>query len=438
MSASLSPRALLTDEERRALLEPDVPACGDPIPVLLLLSRAEEERFAAAFLRRRGADVVAAPDAYAALDLFRVRPFRVFLCAADAVPSAPSWYASRVRGASPDVRIAWVCEADVEQGALPGRIVGRPLTEPVLQELWEAFERRPGTEVRRGSGPAAAPSVGGEAGVGVPASARRSPDLLAAVEALLESRAKGGDLRDALASWALRDAAVGALLEVQEDAEDWRLRVHALASDDRPGLARRLLEHWGEAGGAAEPVAAGPFWVFPLPEPPGARFALFHEGAADAREGLERLRTLMGLVDRVASAIPRAETSGRDRFRSLLESRMGAARRRDARLGLLVFRPGPGESPEQFCRVLRTVLRGGDWVESMAGRVYAVLEETDKGTFDALGERLRNLPGVDRASMVALGWNPAEGDAARLLERAERILAEGGAGETLGGLSSSS
>jgi hypothetical protein len=143
----------------------------------------------------------------------------------------------------------------------------------------------------------------------------------------------------------------------------------------------------------------------------------------------------MGLVDRVASAIPRAEASGRDRFRSLLESRMGAARRRDARLGLLVFRPGPGESPEQLCHVLRTLLRGGDWVESMGGRVYAVLEETDKGTFDALGERLRNLPGVDRARVVALGWNPAEGDASRLLERADRILAEGGVGEALRGLS---
>jgi hypothetical protein len=406
--------------------------------VLLLLPRPEEERFAAAFLRRRGADVVVAPDAYAALDLFRVRPFRVFLCAADAVPSAPSWYASRVRGARPDVRIAWVCEAGDEQRALPGRIVGRPLTESVLQELWEELGWGPGPEVRRGSTPAATLSLGGEAGVGIPATTRGGPDLLAAVEALLESRAKGGDLRDALAAWALRDGGVGALLEVQEGAEDWRLRVHALPSDDRPGLARRLLEHWGEVGGTAEPVAAGPFWVFPLPDTPGARFALFYEGRWDAPAGLERLRTLMGLVDRVASGVPGAETSGRDRFRSLLESRMGAARRRDARLGLLVFRPAPGESPEQLCRVLRAVLRGGDWVESIAGRVYAVLEETDKGAFDALGERLRNLPGVDRARVVALGWNPAEGDASRLLERAERILAEGGAGEPLGGRSSSS
>ncbi len=435
MSASLSPRALLTDEERRALLGPDIPSGADPIPVLLLLPRPEEERFAAAFLRRRGADVVAAPDAYAALDLFRVRPFPVFLCAADAVPSAPSWYASRVRGASPDVRIAWVCEAGAERGALPGRTVRRPLTEPVLEELWEEVGRRPGTGVRPGSTPAAAPAPGGEAGVGVSTSVRSGPDLLAGVEAILESRAKGGDLRDALNAWALRDPAVRALLEVQEDAEDWRLRVQAPPSDDRPGLARRLLENWQEVGGAAEPAAAGPFWVFPLPQPPGARFALFHEGAADAPAGLERLRALMGLVDRVAAGVPSAEPAGRDRLRSLLESRMGAARRRDGRLGLLVLRPGPGESPEQLCRVLRAALRGGDWVERVGDRVYAVLEETDRGTFDALGERLRDLPGVHRARVVALGWNPAEGDAARLLERAERILTEGGAGEALGGLS---
>ena len=435
MSASPSPRALLTDEERRALLGPDLAATADPTPVLLLLPRSEEERFAADFLRRRGADVVAAPDAYAALDLFRVRPFRVFLCAADAVPSAPSWYASRVRGASPDVRIAWVREVGGEGGALPGRVVRRPLTEPVLQGLWEELGRRPGTESRQGSPPAAALSPEGEAGVDVPAPARSGPDLLAAVEALLEARAEGGDLRDALNAWALRDPAVRALLEVQEDAQDWRLRVRALPSDDRPRLARRLLERWREVGGAAKPVAAGPFWVFPLPDAPGARFALFHEGAAEAPAELERLRALMGLVDRAASVVPFAETAGRERFRSFLESRMGAARRRDGRLGLLVFRPGPGESPEQLCRVLRAALRGGDWVESMGGRAYAVLEETDKGTFDALGERLRNVPGVDRARVVALGWNPAEGDAAHLLERADRILTEGGAGEALGELS---
>ena len=88
-----------------------------------------------------------------------------------------------------------------------------------------------------------------------------------------------------LIAWALRDPAVRALLEVQEDAEDWRLRVQAPPSDDRPGLARRLLESWQEVGGAAEPAAAGPFWVFPLPQPPGARFGIGFALAAICPEG---------------------------------------------------------------------------------------------------------------------------------------------------------
>ncbi len=434
MSASVSPRALLTDEERRALLGPDVPAGGEPVRVLLLLPRLEEERFVAAFLRRRGADVVAAPDAYAALDLFRVRPFQAFLCAADAVPSAPSWYASRLRGASPDVRIAWICEAGAEGEALPGRIVRRPLTEPALEGAWEDLGRRPGIDARQGGSSAAALSVEGGAGAFVPATAGSGPDLLSAVEALLASRAEGGDLRDALSAWARRDPALRALIEVQESAEDWRLRVRGRAGIDGPGLARLLLDRWPEVSGAAEPAAVGSFWVFPLPGLPGARAALFHGGVADAPAGLERLRTLMGLVDRVASASSPAETAGRERFRSFLESRIGAARRRDGRLGLLVLRPGPGGSPEELCRVLRAVLRGGDWVERIGDRVYAVLEETDKGAFDALGGRLRDLPGVEWAKVVALGWNPAEGDADDLLGRAERILREGGAGEPFAGL----
>lgn len=334
------PRSLLTPEERRALLGSDDGSREGARGALLFLPRSDEEVLAAAFLGKRGYEVVAASNAYGALDLVRAGAFWIFLCDPGALPCAPSWYVSRLRSADPGVEVVWVRDAAAVLPP-PGRVLRRPMSEDDLALLWAGLGSAVGME---GRGPWEAGEEGPPKAARVPEPETRFPgipDPASEVASLLEPRADGGRGRSALES-------------------------------------RQRLD------------------------PEGSRFNT---------------------------------SPSRERFRAFLDSRMRAARRRKGRLGLLAFRAAAADSPEQLCRALRSALRGGDWVERLGDDVYAVLEEPGRSPLGSVGRRLRDLPGVDRAVVAALGWDPAEDAAARLLDRAERILSGEGPGEARRGAS---
>lgn len=216
------------------------------------------------------------------------------------------------------------------------------------------------------------------------------------------------------------------------------LRVRARASE--PGERRRvvllLFQHLDALEDPLDqPVAAGPFSVFPAGPAWDGCLALWHRDEEASRKLVDRLAPALPLLDRlVPSPAPRSETDARQRFVSLLSSRMRGAERRKGRLALLLMETVEGDDPGQVRNLLRSVLRGGDWVEEVGRRVYTILDEPDKRVFEALGARLRALPVIERLQVVALGWSPQEGNAEELVDRADRIMAEGQSGEILPGV----
>ena len=67
---------------------------------------------------------------------------------------------------------------------------------------------------------------------------------------------------------------------------------------------------------------------------------------------------------------------------------MSAADRGDGQLGVLLVEAPPGESPALLCRDLKSVLRGGDWIDVIGTRLYVILDHPGKGTLSAIGDRL--------------------------------------------------
>jgi hypothetical protein len=262
-------------------------------------------------------------------------------------------------------------------------------------------------------------------------------DPLLAVRSLLEAKVGGRDLEAGLRRWAECDSTIRGLVELQEGPEEWQLRVRAPERDEGRRMASLLLDQLGRsAKDLVEPVSLGPFSVFPISRELGSCLALWHHDEEAGREVLRKLQPLLPLIGMLPETTKPGEAeTGRERFVALLASRMRAAERTDGRLGVLLMGAAPGDTPLQVYQILRALLRGGDWIEIVGNCVYVILDQPGKKVFAALGQRLRQLPGVDRLQVVALGWNPTEGNAEKLVERAERILEEGGRGEVLPGVS---
>lgn len=437
-------RDVVTEDEIREVLSPLGESGGsDLAPVLLLAARPEDERWLAAFFEGRGVSVATANSSHLAFDLFRAHPYSAFVASRDALPSDPAAYLDRLRAVDGSIRFVVLQEAEEDPLPAPVRTVARPLSETSLDPV---FGFPPAT--RPASGPAVVKSAAPRprpvpdasdsgATTAPPTPARGSgprPEPLRAVQALLEARLNGRDFGEGLRRWATTDPAIHAWVEAREGAES-EFQVGGGDRDQRRRTLAAFLEHldgWDE--GSGEAAARGPFTLFPL-SPQGRRVAaLLHADSGAAEEALAGLRPFLPLIDMVTPP----ETSGdadaaRGRFVALLESRMRAAQRGAGRLGILVLEGASGDRPREMGQALRSLLRGGDWVEPVGRRVYAILDCPDGEVFHSLGERLQELPAADRMRVVALGWQPGDGEAGDLAARAERLLAEGSRGDLLPG-----
>ncbi len=435
------PGSVLTNEELRALLAPG-PAEGEE-PVLVLAPGAEDLAAIAARLRERGAAIVPAVNCFAALDLFRQRPYLGLVVFASALPPDVGWYLARLREADPGARVCVVRDAEGKT-QLPEGVpaVGPELGDGEWDRLFGCLGLSAPAEKREEGAVRPAPTRRGTdqapsaQTVERPPAEPRPPDPFLAFRALLEARLVGKPMTEGLLRWARQDPGVRGWVEQREEGGELRFRAAADPGEDRHRMLALLLGQVDAAGsGFAEPTAVGPFGVFPSPLDRGSWVAVWHRQAAEAQRmvlGLHSLAPLLAEVGNGGGAPPAADA--RERLTSLLGSRMRAAERREGRLGLLLFAPGSEEETSRLCKVLRALLRGGDWVEPIGERVYVLLEEPDRRVFPALGARLRELPGVERLRVVALGWTPLDGSAAHLLERAEQLLDSGEGGEGIPGL----
>jgi len=416
--------------------------------VLLLAARPEDAPPLAARFQEAGVPVRQALNCYAALDLLRAHPYRGLVVWASALPEDLSWYRSRLREIDPTLRLCivrdregrtpppdlpWVDPASGETSfrrllahlALPSRPDRSSAAAP-LREMERIQE-----EVPPGL-PASTSHVAVERTSAPPA---RQPDPFLAVSALLEARLAGEPPEEGLLRWALQDPGLRGWVRQEENGET-RLRASADPEEDRKSMVLLLLEQLAATEPAArEPASYGPFAVFPGTLAEGSWVAVWHRDEAAAERTIHALQPLIPLLRELAPGSPHIWGDGaRDRLASLLASRMRAAERRQGRLGLLLFEGGQAADATRLCKVLRALLRGGDWVEPIGSRAYVILEEPDQRVFAALGSRLRELPGIDRLRVVALGWTPLEGNAGELLDRAESILGSGGQGEGLPGV----
>ncbi len=435
---------VVSAEELAALLAGDAQT---PDPLLLLATRADDVEPVSAACRSLGVPLVVAAERFQALDLFRARPYAGFVAAGELLPPELGWYEGRLREVDAAIAVWIVCDPGGPRPDSDVPVLPRPLHVPSLTELWGGL--------RRGASPAApaAPDTGEgpppkqerqEPAADPPErTADRGEDLptalpLRALHSLLEARVAGRSGRQGLLAWAAREGALRGVAEVEERGGELRVRAHARQPDQRREMLLLLLQQLGDAGArSAEPFAAGSFTVFPAGREDAAELALWHRGAQEAAAFARELTAVLPLLDALEPKRA-ADPAGvsRDRFVELLASRMRGAERRNGRVAILLLETGPEDSPQRVCRTLRAVFRGGDWVEAVGRRVYVILDEPDRGVFQALGARLRDLPGIDRLRVVALGWNPLDGGAAELVGRAERILeGEGAGGEPLPGIS---
>jgi hypothetical protein len=441
------PASVLSGEELRALLSP-APGEGATDPVLLLAPQPEDASPLRARFQEAGVAVLGTVNCFSALDLLRARPCRGLVAWASALPADLTWYRSRVREIDPALRLCVV--QDREDRSLPADLprVGPALGEAAFQKLLDhlgvsASRPRVSAPAHHGAAPRASEPTPKQTREVSPSTAppqppeqrTSQPDPFLAVRALLEARLAGKSPEEGLLRWARQDPGLRGWVRQGEEKGEIRLRAAADPGGDRKSMVLVLLEQLAQGGPSLrEPVSFGPFAVFPHSLAKGSWVAVWHRDAAAAERTVRGLQAVIPLLRELAPVTPHAPGDrARDRLVSLLGTRMHAAERRQGRLGLLLFE-GRRDDAAQLCKVLRALLRGGDWVEPIGSRVYVILEEPDQRVFAALGSRLRELPGVDRLRLVALGWTPLEGDAGQLLERAEGILDSGGQGEGLPGV----
>ncbi len=406
------PAGVLSDDEIQALLGPG-PAPGAD-PVLVLCSDPAEVALLEDRLRASNRPAVTAADRYEALDLFRARPYAGVVAAAEVLPPDPDWYLDRFREVDPAVHIAVLHDPGAEPPAGAAVAVSRPLTRDKVDLL-----------VPPAGSPPPPPAPEEPAVPPGPAVPGRPPGL---VQALLEARVRGEGVAEALRRWADAAPEVLGWAEMENGGGEWRVRARAGGQHPRRLVLRLLQALDGRDGHIDGPLAVGPFSLFPE-QGPGRRYlALRLPDAGASRALVAGIGPLLPLLDRLAPASPRlGEGDARERFVALLGSRMRGVQRRRGRLALLVVEVPAGDEPGRVCSLLRSVLRGADWTESVGSRVYTILDEPDERVFAALGARLRTLPGIERFRVAALGWSPADGgDAAGLLARADRMLAAGG------------
>jgi hypothetical protein len=435
------PESVLTPEERRALLSPAPAAEG--YPVLVLAPGPDQLSSLADSLRDRGLAVIPALNCFAALDRFRRQPYAGFVAFAASLPPDVGWYLGRLRGVNPGVRICLIRDGRAEPlpagvaavgPGLPGEELDRLVAFLGVASLPEARKGVAGeTRGAGGQRPFFPASLEAEPPDTPPSGELRPPDPFLAIRLLWEARLEGRPMEDGLLRWAGEDPAVRGWVDQRDQGGELQLRAAADTGEDRAGMLTALLDRLGSLGErVVEPTALGPFGIFPRGEGEDGWVALWHREDAAAAHMVRGLHGLAPLLASVREGTP--VPCGRERFVSLLGSRMRAAERRGGRLGLLLFAPGGDGEVARLSKMLRALLRGGDWVEPLGDRVVVILEEPERRVFSALGARLRELPGVDGLRVVALAWTPLEGSSARFLEKAEELLESGDHGEGIPGL----
>lgn len=435
------PESVVTPDELRALLSPVRSVEG--YPVLLLAREADQLSPLAALLRSRGFAVTPAVNCFAALDWFRRQPYASFVAFAACLPPDVGWYLGRLREVNPEVRVCLV--RDGAPKPLPPEVptVGPELSDEELERLVVLLGPPSLPEV--GKAPAKSTAGAGRAEPVVstrleaepratpPPGKPPAPDPFLAVRFLLEARLEGRALEEGLLRWAEEDPAVRGWVDRRDQRGELLLRAGGDAGEDRTGMLTALLDRVQTlGGGVTDPTALGPFALFPHTGGYDGWVALWHREPEAAEQIVRGLRQLRPLLASVRGGQP--APSGRERFVSLLGSRMRAAERSRGRLGLLLFAPAQDREVARLAKMLRALLRGGDWVEPMGDRVYVILDEPERRVFSAIGARLRELPGLERLRVVALAWTPLDGSAARFLEKAEKLLEAGDQGEGVPGL----
>jgi hypothetical protein len=309
---------ILTAEEIQGLLSPFHEDEGQGTDAVLLLTDASEEKERiCAYLENGGVSALLAPDAAAVLEVLRTTRCRLFVAAAEALPSPLEPYLERLHEVNLEIPVVIVRDpGGPPLPAVRAATIERPLSEDVLDQLF-AFARSAQTEdgsfQARGEKPSigryTAARRGAERAAGLRATDRLHPeptrrsDALLAVQALLEARIAGEGLAGGLRRWAENDPAIRGVVEVEEDPTEWRLRARARERSQSRRMVRLLLEQLEEAHQAVrEPRTLGEFSLFPLSK--GSGLALWHEDGADARQTLERLRPILPLIARLEKKRP--------------------------------------------------------------------------------------------------------------------------------------
>ncbi len=465
-------RDLLSREELKELLTPigAEPGRGGDEPahaVLLVSERPDDAEQLASHLKARGTQLIPAANRFAALDQFRRRAFRGVIATLDSVGNDASLFLTRLREVNAKIQVGFIGDPGSAESplgrrmAMAGPLVERPLDPARLEQLLAfvppgrsatpepvapvasvadraaelsqaatesgAAARTPLAEAApQGSSPAAAPGL---------APARTGPDLGLAMRALLEARVANEGLGPAMRRWFEADAGLDGLASLVREGGGRDHTLHTRARSEDAGL--RLLRDMANLpprSSGRNPDSVGAFCVFSDPDHAGRSFAVsggregvpFPEAVRSALEGLLPLVRKLGPLGVVASTAPGVASSGQFRrsLLRLLDARMRSSERHDARLVLVVAEGiATAADPARLDPILRTVLRGSDWIEQDGRRVYAILERPERGWRAALAARLRGHAESRSLRVVGLIWKPLEENSEQFLARAEARIA---------------
>jgi len=458
-------RDLLSDEEFREILAPFPGDPGVPGEVVLLLGEdPEDAESVSAWLLAHGARAQPVLDRYGALDELRGHEFAAFIIAVESLGADPSRYLERVREARSPLRLGFIADAGAPVPAWleeEGTLVRRPLDDEGLARLfpWAVFAAAapapdaPAAGTRStgepwGDEPAGAsrppplspPRPGGAplhpplhppfdpprlppgppAPFPTPAGAR-APDWIAAVRALLEARRDGIPLLDALRRWAEGEPGCAGWGEVRDDAGTLSLRA---GGTDRAALIAALATELASAPEAPlAPESRGGFACLPGE---GGWTALWWRDSETGRRGFDRFATLIPLVDALrppTAGSPPVGNAPRERLLRLLDARMHAVRRHGGSLGLLLVVPADPTHLLPVVDELAPRLRGEDWLEIEAGRLWVLLERPDPTVAAAISARLLALPVAASLRAIGAPWRPGGERAEELSARLEREVA---------------
>jgi len=108
---------------------------------------------------------------------------------------------------------------------------------------------------------------------------------------------------------------------------------------------------------------------------------------------------------------------------------MHAVRRHGGSLALLLVEPSDPSLLLPLVDAFAAQLRGEDWLEIDAGRLWALLDRPEPSVAPAIAERLRALPIASRLRAIGVIWRPGGESAADLALRLEGEIALRSAGQ---------